>query len=85
MAEHRTDPVLSPSERAAASEAIRIQQGPRYIASGPASIRGKCDCCIGPEGSEDYAVYLIRFGEYMVALCGPCLRRLKNQIRRAEG
>jgi hypothetical protein len=65
-----------------------VKQGPLFLVWAKASERGECDTCsdnpplpLGP----DYAVVLMRFGQYVVALCGPCLRRLKNQIRRAEG
>jgi hypothetical protein len=62
-----------------------VRQGPLFIAVGAASHRGACDCCTDHVGLEDYAVYLFRFGETVVAMCGSCLRRLKNQLRRAEG
>jgi hypothetical protein len=67
-----------------------VKQGPLFLAWAKASERGRCDCCDNnPDPSDptnpDYAVVLMRFGQYVVALCGPCLRRLKNQLRRAEG
>jgi len=65
-----------------------VKQGPLFLAWGKASERGICDCCSDnplPGGDVDYAVCLIRFSETVVTICGPCLRRLKNQIRRAEG
>ena len=69
-------------------DAPLVKQGPLFLAWGKASERGVCDCCsdnADPDVTSDYAVALIRFGQVVVALCGPCLRRLKNQLRRAEG
>jgi hypothetical protein len=69
-------------------DAPLVKQGPLFLAWGKASDRGRCDCCNDqpdPTAEGDYAVALIRFGETVVAMCGTCLRRLKNQLRRAEG
>jgi hypothetical protein len=64
------------------------KQGPIFLSWQKASDRGRCDCCGDnpePTSEADYSVALIRFGETVVAMCGTCLRRLKNQLRRAEG
>ena len=69
-------------------DALLVKQGPLFLTWGKASERGRCDCCTDhpePAAEADYAVALMRFGETVVAMCGTCLRRLKNQIRRAEG
>ena len=69
-------------------DASLVKQGPLFLTWAKASERGHCDCCGDypePTAEADYAVALMRLGQYVVAMCGPCLRRLKNQIRRAEG
>jgi hypothetical protein len=64
------------------------KQGPLFLTWAKASERGRCDCCSDyppPTAEADYSICLMRFGETVVAMCGTCLRRLKNQLRRAEG
>ncbi len=70
-----------------AAPAPLIMQGPLFLGWLSSAEAGPCDTCKPDpaDGEQAIGVARFRFGEVVIQMCGTCLRRLKNQIRRAEG
>ena len=66
-------------------DASTLKQGPQYVRWASSAEVGPCDCCSDHPEGDAIGVAEFRFGWYVIHLCGTCLRRLKNQVRQAEG
>lgn len=63
-----------------------VPTGPLFLGwLNSADVVGTCDTCSDNGPDQAIGVARFRFGETVVQLCGTCLRRLSNQLRRALG